>query len=59
MIIRDLRGIESTQDACAKIRVSITEMEQFFLICSAFRHENNRVAEEKYNWEHISAIIFL
>lgn len=30
MIIRDLRGIESTQDACAKIRVSITEMEQFF-----------------------------
>uniref|UniRef100_A0A8D0AIT5 Ankyrin repeat and sterile alpha motif domain containing 1A n=1 Tax=Sander lucioperca TaxID=283035 RepID=A0A8D0AIT5_SANLU len=25
MIIRDLRGIESTQDACAKIRVSNTE----------------------------------
>uniref|UniRef100_A0A671YSM1 Ankyrin repeat and sterile alpha motif domain containing 1Ab n=1 Tax=Sparus aurata TaxID=8175 RepID=A0A671YSM1_SPAAU len=25
MIIRDLRGIESTQDACAKIRASITE----------------------------------
>ena len=24
MIIRDLRGIESTQDACAKIRVNIT-----------------------------------
>uniref|UniRef100_A0A3Q2XL99 Ankyrin repeat and sterile alpha motif domain containing 1Ab n=1 Tax=Hippocampus comes TaxID=109280 RepID=A0A3Q2XL99_HIPCM len=26
MIIRDLRGIESTQDACAKIRASIPQI---------------------------------